>query len=45
MLKEILKDREFYSHDEIEEVITMASNDLTFGEVQSVFHDWMNRLR
>jgi hypothetical protein len=45
MLKGILKDREFHSHDEIEETITMAWNDLTFNEVQSVFHNWMNRLR
>jgi hypothetical protein len=45
MLKGILKDRELYSHDEIEELITMAWNDLTCNEVQSVFHNWMNRLR
>jgi hypothetical protein len=45
MLKEILKDREFHSHDEIEEAITIAWNDITFDEVQSVFHNWMNRLR
>jgi hypothetical protein len=45
MLKGILKDREFHSHDEIEEAISMAWNDLTFDDVQSVFHSWMNRLR
>jgi hypothetical protein len=45
MLKGIVKDREFHSHDENEEAITMAWNDLTFDEVQSVFHNWMNRLR
>jgi histone-lysine N-methyltransferase SETMAR len=45
MLKGILKDEEFHSHDEIEEAITMAWNDLTFDEGQSVFHNWMNRLR
>jgi hypothetical protein len=39
MLKGILKDREFHSHDEIEEAIMMAWNDLTFDEVQSVFHN------
>jgi hypothetical protein len=39
MLKGILKDREFRSRDEIEEAITMAWNDLTFDEVQSVFHN------
>jgi hypothetical protein len=45
MLKGILKDREFHSHEEIEEKMRMAWNDLTFDEVQSVFHNWMNRLR
>jgi hypothetical protein len=45
MLKGILKDQKFHSYDEIEEAITMAWNDLTFDEVQSVFHNWMNRLR
>jgi hypothetical protein len=45
MLKEILKDREFHLHNEIEEAITMAWNDFTFDEVQSVFHNWMNPLR
>jgi hypothetical protein len=42
MLKGILKDQEFHAHDEIEEAITMAWNDLTFDEVQSIFHNWMN---
>jgi hypothetical protein len=32
-LKGILKDREFHSHDEVEEAIAMAWNDLTFDEV------------
>jgi hypothetical protein len=45
MLKGILKNRDFHSHDEIEEAITMAWNDLTFDEVQSIFHNSMNRLR
>jgi hypothetical protein len=45
MLKGILKDQEFHSHDEIEEAIEMAWNDFTFDEVQSVFHNWMNRFR
>jgi hypothetical protein len=45
MLKGILKDPESRSHDEIEGAITMAWNDLTFDEVQSVIHSWMNRLR
>jgi hypothetical protein len=45
MLKGILNDREFHSLDEIEGAITMTRNDLTFDQVQSVFHNWMNRLR
>jgi hypothetical protein len=45
MLKGILKDREFHSHDEIEEAIPMAWNDLTFDEVQSVLRNWMKRFR
>jgi hypothetical protein len=45
MLKGILKGQEFHSHDEIEEVITIAWNDLTFDEVQSVFHNRTNRFK
>jgi hypothetical protein len=45
MVKGILKDREFHLHDEIEEAITIAWNDLAFDEVQSAFHNWTNRLR
>jgi histone-lysine N-methyltransferase SETMAR len=45
MLKGILNGRGFHSYDEIEEAFTMAWNDLTFDEVQSAFHNWMNRLR
>jgi hypothetical protein len=45
MLKGIMKDREFHLHDEVEEATMMAWNGLTFDEVQSVFHSWMNRLR
>jgi hypothetical protein len=43
-LKGITKDREFHSHKTIEEAITVAWNDLTFGDVQSLFYDWMPRL-
>jgi hypothetical protein len=43
-LKEALKDREFNSSGEIEEMITNACDELTFNEVQSVFHNWMSRL-
>jgi hypothetical protein len=38
-----MKDREFHSHDDIEEAITVAWNDLTFEDVQSIFYDWMGR--
>jgi hypothetical protein len=34
-----MKDREFHSHDEIEEAITVAWTDLTFEDVQSFFYD------
>jgi hypothetical protein len=44
LLKEIMKDREFHSHEEIDEAITVAWNDLTFETVQSIFYDWMRRL-
>jgi hypothetical protein len=44
MLKGVLKGREFNSSDEIEEAITKVWNELTFDEVQSVLHNWMNRL-
>jgi histone-lysine N-methyltransferase SETMAR len=44
MLKEVLKDREFSSSDEIEEAITKVWDDLTFDQVQSVFHEWIRRL-
>jgi hypothetical protein len=39
-----MKDREFHSHEDIEEVITVAWNDLTVEDVQSIFYDWMRRL-
>jgi hypothetical protein len=44
LLKGMMKDREFHSHEEIEEAITVAWNDLTFEDVQSIFYDWMGRL-
>jgi hypothetical protein len=44
LLKGIMKDREFHSHDEIEEAITGARNGLTFEDVQGIFYDWMRRL-
>jgi hypothetical protein len=44
ILKGILKDREFHLNDEVEKGIASAWNDLTFNDVQSVFHNWMNPL-
>jgi hypothetical protein len=44
LLKGIMKRREFHSHEEIEEAITVAWNDLTVEDVQSIFYDWMRRL-
>jgi hypothetical protein len=41
LLKGIMKDREFHSHEEIEEAIPVAWNDLTFEDVQNIFYDWM----
>jgi hypothetical protein len=45
LLKGIMKDRKFHFHEEIEEAITVAWNDLTFEDVQSIFYDWMRGLR
>jgi hypothetical protein len=39
-----MKDREFHSHDEIEEEITVPWYDLNFEDVESIFYDWMRRL-
>jgi hypothetical protein len=39
-----LEDREFNSSDEIEEGIPKVWDELTFDEVQSVFHNWISRL-
>jgi hypothetical protein len=44
MLKGILKDREFISNDEIDEVIASTWNGLTFDDAQNVFRKWMIRL-
>jgi hypothetical protein len=44
MLKGVLKDREFNSSDEIEEAIMKVRNELTFNEVQSIFHNEMSHL-
>jgi hypothetical protein len=39
LLKGIMKDRKFHSHDEIEDAITVAWNDLIFEDVQCIFYD------
>jgi hypothetical protein len=39
MLKQVLRDREFSSSDEIEDAIAQIWNDLTLDDVQSVFWD------
>jgi hypothetical protein len=44
LLKGIMKDREFHSHEETQEAITVAWNDLTVEDVQSIFYDWMRCL-
>jgi histone-lysine N-methyltransferase SETMAR len=44
ILKGVLKDREPNSSNEIEEAIVRVWVELIFDEVQSVFHNWMNRL-
>jgi hypothetical protein len=44
MVKGVLKDREFHSGDESEEVIAKVWDELTFDEVQSIFHNWMSHL-
>jgi hypothetical protein len=44
MLKGVLKNCEFNSSDEIEEAITKIWDELTFDEVQSVFHNEVIRL-
>jgi hypothetical protein len=43
-LNAVVKDRDFNPSDEIEEAITKVWNELTFDELQSVFHSGMNRL-
>jgi hypothetical protein len=44
MLKGVLKDREFNPGAEIEEAMTKVWDEFTFDELQSVFHNWVNRL-
>jgi hypothetical protein len=42
-LKGVLKDRQFNSSDEIQEVIMNVWDQLTFDEMQSAFHNWASR--
>jgi hypothetical protein len=44
MLKRVLKDHEFSLSDESEEAIPKIWDELTIGEVQDVFHNWMSLL-
>jgi hypothetical protein len=44
MLKGVWKDREFNSSNEIAEAVMKVWDEVTFDEMQSVFHDWMIRL-
>jgi hypothetical protein len=44
LLKGMIKDREFHSHEGIKEAIPVGWDDLTFDDVQSIFRDWMGRL-
>jgi hypothetical protein len=44
MLKQILRNREFSSSDEIEDMIAQGWNDLTFDDAQSVFRNGARRL-
>jgi hypothetical protein len=44
MLKRLLKNHEFNAIDGVEEEITKASDELTFDEVQNVFHNGIRRL-
>jgi hypothetical protein len=43
MLKGVLKDPGFSSSDEIDDAIPEVWDELTFDEVQSVFHNWPSR--
>jgi hypothetical protein len=44
MLEQILRNREFFSSDEIEDAITQVSNDLTFDDIPSMFRVWIRGL-
>jgi hypothetical protein len=43
MLKQILREREFSSSDEIEDAVAQVWNGLPFDDVQSVFWNWIRR--
>jgi hypothetical protein len=42
VLEGILKNHRFHSSDEIEGAVPKVLDDLTFEDVQRVFHNWMN---
>jgi hypothetical protein len=44
VLKQVERDRDFSSSDEIEDVIAQVWNDLTFDDVQSAFRGWTRGL-
>jgi hypothetical protein len=44
MLKRKMKDREFQTQQAILSAVAKMWNDLTLGEVQRVFQEWMERL-
>jgi hypothetical protein len=41
-LEGILKNHQFHSSDDLEGVVPKVWDDLTFDDVQRVFHNWMN---
>jgi hypothetical protein len=43
MLKGVLRNHGFNSSNETEKVNTKVWDELTFDEVKSAFHNWMNR--
>jgi hypothetical protein len=44
ILKQKMKERVFQSEEQILAAITESWNELTFEDIQRVFHNWMERL-
>jgi transposase len=44
ILKQKMKERVFHSEEQILAAITESWNELTFEDIQKVFHNWMERL-